>query len=432
MSIKGKMPSKMPAPPKTTKSAGTQAGKGAEKPQGKDTENNKYKDNSKALGRENMWNKLSHNQKGRPNARNFSATRSGISSMMMSVAYQKAETKENMLDRRIDKKENMEALKEDIAIDQDEAEDSAAKRNARSRGVTTNAKSDNTTLAMIAGATIAQTGAGGLKKASKKKPIKFQEQNVEGAEMEETFGFITNDMKTGDVIGKRLTTPGGHTIVFTDENSFHLVQADGEWDMIDLLDGKIRLDDWSGELEGDQQLKDLPISLVLDDGTKLTIGPEGEVAITNGKLFAQISNGKVERNNRSTLRKGLQDELVQRGMKPEEAEEKIEKAGKRISTLIPEDVNPDDLAKFNSADLDYIFRDGDYLVRNEDNRWLTNPSKSDVTVSAAAKDAMEEASLFQTMHRMQAFCDINEEILGEFIERYLQPQLASQNLATLS
>ncbi len=218
---------------------------------------------------------------------------------------------------------------------------------------------------------------------------------------EKTFGYVP----TGST---DLPTPGGHEIKLMSKDKLVITQSDGEQDEIELKGDYVIITDRFGE----QQSHKLPTSLILDDGTKLTFGQNSKIGITNRTLFAEVSNGGVQRNNRSTLAGGIKEELIDMGLSETEAMKKLEEVGAQLRTLAPDDINIDDLAGFNAADLDYLFRDGEYLVRDSDGTWTTNPLEP----TEHALNAMTEGRLEDTVWRMGGFCQEAEDILGDFME----------------
>lgn len=242
--------------------------------------------------------------------------------------------------------------------------------------------------------------AGGIQGAKKKQNVAMNQQVLAKLDSERTFGFVA-------LGATELLTPGGKEIRLLDKDLFQIHHPGGGYDEIQLRNNQIIITDESGQ----QLHQPIPVSLILSDGTKLTVGPDCELAVTNRELFAHISQGRVEKNNRSVLSGGIVDEMVAQGLSQQEASKRLDDAGSQILHLVPDDIHADDLADFNAADLDYMFRDGAYLVRSSEGAWTTDPS----VATFAAKDAMQEARLSDTIWRMGIFCIEAEEILSDLL-----------------
>lgn len=306
---------------------------------------------------------------------------------------------------RIDRNERREILLEEMQEEEQMEENTEETKASKvlQMGAKSKSKGKLDIASILTGSALMQgQKAGEVKQASKKQKIEQEDVEAEPISEENTFGFVA----MGE---SEFLTPGGKEIKFFGPDFFEIKQPNGDVDEVEIRGDKVVIFDEYG----DEVYKEIPVSLVLEDGTKLTIGPGGEVGVTNRGLFAQVTNGTVKRNNRSTLYGGLKDELVDMGFSEAEATEKLEQAGNMISTLVPEDVNVDDLAQFNAADLDYLFRDGEYLVRDSEGVW----TKDSVNASAAAKEAMREGSLMDTVWRMGGFCEEAENILFDYIDK---------------
>lgn len=304
---------------------------------------------------------------------------------------------------KVNRKENLEVVLDDKEELQQLSEDSEENRLAKAIESGQGGKPKKADVAELASmkATLGIKSQGEVQEAKKGQNVEMHEEVNQVIHEEKTFGFVP----AGSTL---LPTPGGHEIQLLSKDKLTITQHDGEQDEIELKGDYVVITDRFGE----EHSHKVPTSLILDDGTKLTFGKDSKIGITNRSLFAEVSNGGVQRNNRSTLAGGIKEELIDMGLSEAEAMKKLEEVGAQLKTLAPDDINLDDLAGFNAADLDYLFRDGDYLVRDYDGTWTANP----IEPTEAALDAMTEGRLEDTVWRMGAFCQEAEDILFDFMD----------------
>lgn len=194
-----------------------------------------------------------------------------------------------------------------------------------------------------------------------------------------------------------MTTPGGHSIAFQSATAFEVALADGKTSQFALEGTTITIT----QPDGSTSQRETPTSLVLSDGTKLSINHQQQVAVVNDHEFASIREGKVNTNNKSSMKNALYQTLNSQGLDLQDILAEFKAHDGNLWELKEKhNLSIEQACDFSAGDLDLLFYDGDYLVMDGSSGWVDAKDATDIPEQA--QSALKESGLGRSL-RQQKF-----------------------------